>query len=47
MNLSFESPTEARSSLLALGGGVEVLEPLALRLSVQDYAEQIIKLYYG
>lgn len=47
VNLSFESLFEARNRLLGLGGGVEVLEPVALRLSLQDYAEQIIKRYRG
>lgn len=42
---AFESLEAARDALLALGGGVEVLEPLALRLSVQDYARQITMRY--
>jgi predicted DNA-binding transcriptional regulator YafY len=31
--------------LLKLGGTVEVLEPLALRYSIKDYAEQILGVY--
>jgi predicted DNA-binding transcriptional regulator YafY len=45
LELSFESLFAARDRLLAFGGGIEVLKPEALRLSMQDYAEQIISLY--
>jgi hypothetical protein len=31
--------------LLGMGRGVEVLEPLALRCSLLDYAEQVISVY--
>ena len=41
----FESLYEARSRLLTLGGAVEVLEPLPLRLSLADYARQIVARY--
>lgn len=41
----FESLDSARGILLALGGGAEVLEPLALRLSLEDYARQILRRY--
>ncbi len=41
----FESLEEARARCLSLGYAVEVLEPEALRLSVIDYAEQILKRY--
>lgn len=45
LELSFESPMAARSRLLSFGNAVEVLEPLALRKSIEDYAKQIVKLY--
>jgi predicted DNA-binding transcriptional regulator YafY len=43
--LSFESFEAARRDLLAWGGAVEVLEPVALRLSLADYARQILARY--
>lgn len=36
---------EARTRLLGLGGAVEVIEPLALRLSLRDFAEQAAAVY--
>ena len=45
--LSFSSIDEARAHLLALGGSVEVLAPLALRLSLADFAEQACRVYSG
>jgi predicted DNA-binding transcriptional regulator YafY len=42
---TFESLSEARSRLLALGGAVEVLEPLPLRKSIADYGRQIAARY--
>jgi predicted DNA-binding transcriptional regulator YafY len=45
LDLHFESLESARNWLLPLGSGVEVLAPLALRRSVQDYAEQILQVY--
>jgi predicted DNA-binding transcriptional regulator YafY len=45
MRLTFESFEVARTRLLGFGSAVEVLEPLALRLSIADYAEQIKDLY--
>jgi len=45
MRLTFESFEVARTRLLGFGSAVEVLEPLTLRLSIADYAEQIIGLY--
>ena len=45
LELHFESHFEARSRLLGFGRGVEVLEPLALRMSIADLAEQIKGLY--
>jgi predicted DNA-binding transcriptional regulator YafY len=43
--LPFEYPWEARTFILGWGRAVEVLEPEVLRLSVMDYAEQILKFY--
>lgn len=45
IQLAFESLESARAKILGLGGAVEVLEPLALRLSVQDYAAQTLNRY--
>ncbi len=45
MQLTFESFEVARSRLLGFGSAVEVLEPVALRLSISDYADQIRGLY--
>jgi predicted DNA-binding transcriptional regulator YafY len=46
MTLHFESFEAARTQLLGFGAAVEVLEPLALRISLADYAQQIHKLYH-
>lgn len=43
--LPFESLDAARERILSFGSGVEVLEPPALRWSVQDFAAQIAALY--
>jgi predicted DNA-binding transcriptional regulator YafY len=45
MTFQFETFEEARKQLLNFGSAVEIIEPLSLRKSVQDYAEQIIKIY--
>jgi predicted DNA-binding transcriptional regulator YafY len=45
LELSFESFEAARDRLLGFGRGIEVLEPISLRRSVQDFAEQILSLY--
>ena len=45
MQLEFASLPEARDAILRCGGGIEVLKPYALRMSVQDYAEQILTVY--
>lgn len=45
--LSFKNLEQARSRLLGLGGAVRVLEPRALRLSITDFANQIVALYMG
>ncbi len=43
--LEFESFEEARRTVLGYGGAIEVIKPLALRRSVQDFARQTIKIY--
>jgi predicted DNA-binding transcriptional regulator YafY len=45
LDLTFSSLDEARDRLLDFGRGVEVLKPLALRLSVIDYARQVLGVY--
>lgn len=45
MELSFASLEDARSRLLAFGRGIEVLQPLALRKSLLDFAKQTVALY--
>jgi len=45
LTLSFESLDDARSQLLGFGGAVEVLSPIALRRSMEDYARQILGRY--
>jgi predicted DNA-binding transcriptional regulator YafY len=45
LTLRFDSLEVARGRLLGCGGGVEILEPRALRQSVADYAAQIATLY--
>ncbi len=45
VELPFESLWAARDRLLGFGGAVEVLEPEPLRLTVIDYAQQILKRY--
>ena len=47
LELRFESLWAARDRILAFGRAAEVLEPRALRLSVLDYARQIVDLYEG
>jgi predicted DNA-binding transcriptional regulator YafY len=44
-SVQFESFEAARSRVLGFGRGVEVLAPEPLRLSVLDYAQQIVDLY--
>jgi len=43
--LVFFALDHARRRLMGLGGAVEVLEPRALRLSMADFAEQILREY--
>lgn len=45
VELAFRSLLDARTRLLPFGGSIEVLDPLALRLSLQDYAKQISAIY--
>ena len=45
VELAFASLEEARARLLPLGGAVEVLEPLPLRLVMEDYGRQIVERY--
>ena len=47
VTLPFERFEEARERLLGFGSAVEVLSPPALRLSVIDYARQIVRFYSG
>jgi predicted DNA-binding transcriptional regulator YafY len=45
VTLQFEHFEDARRRLLGYGRAVEVLEPVALRKSIKDYAWQILDLY--
>ena len=45
VTLSFDSLEEARTKLLGLGAGVEVMTPVALRRSLLDYAQQVVIRY--
>jgi predicted DNA-binding transcriptional regulator YafY len=45
ITLSFESLEAARTRILGYGGAAEVLEPLALRRSVMDFAKQTLSRY--
>jgi predicted DNA-binding transcriptional regulator YafY len=45
LDLPFESFVTARTRLLGFGRAVQVLEPEALRRSLIDFAEQIVKFY--
>jgi len=47
ITLTFESIESARTRILGYGGAAEVLEPLALRRSVQDFARQTLARYTG
>lgn len=47
INLSFESFEEARKSILSFGGAAEVIEPIPLRMSVIDFANQVRDFYIG
>ena len=45
LKLSFSSLEEARGEILMFGGGIKVIAPEALRLSVHDFAEQVASKY--
>ena len=45
LSLPFETFEAARMRILGLGRAVEVLEPVALRMSVVDFAAQIVDFY--
>lgn len=45
VEMTFGFFEDARTRLLGLGGAVEVIEPLALRLSLRDFAEQAAAIY--
>jgi predicted DNA-binding transcriptional regulator YafY len=45
LTLPFESLEDARDRILVWGRAIEVLAPVALRCSVLDHAEQIVRLY--
>ena len=45
LTLPFEHFYAARDRILGLGSAIEVLEPEALRLSVIDFAKQIMGFY--
>ena len=47
VTLPFESLEDARDRILGFGRAVEVLAPIALRLSVLDHAAQIVSVYAG
>lgn len=45
VTLHFDSLEEARTKLLGLGAGIEVMTPVALRRSLLDYAQQVVIRY--
>lgn len=45
LNLPFETFETARNRILGYGRAIEVLEPEALRLSIMDFALQVVDLY--
>ncbi len=45
LDVTFDYLETARARLLGLGSAVEVLEPDVLRLSLRDFAEQILRVY--
>jgi len=45
LTLPFITFNQARRRIMSWGGDVEVLEPLPLRLSVLDYAQQVVGVY--
>ena len=45
IDLEYESFEEARRMILGYGGAIEILEPLSLRKSVQDFAFRTVSIY--
>jgi predicted DNA-binding transcriptional regulator YafY len=45
LSLPFSTFFQARRRIMSWGGDIEVLDPLPLRLSVRDFAQQIIVVY--
>ena len=45
VTLRFEDFAHARRTILGFGGAVQVLEPVALRMSIADYSRQILMVY--
>ncbi|HSM26065.1 MAG TPA: WYL domain-containing protein [Anaerolineaceae bacterium] len=45
IDLEYESFEEARRMILGYGGAIEILEPLSLRKSVQDFASRTVSIY--
>lgn len=45
MTLTFDSFESARTRILGFGGAIEVLDPIPLRLSVADFARQLLTRY--
>lgn len=43
--MEFDHFEHARTSLLGYGNAVKVIEPDALRLSIADFAQQIVEMY--
>jgi predicted DNA-binding transcriptional regulator YafY len=45
ITLEYESFEEDRRMVLGYGEAIEVLEPLALRRSVEDFSKQTLKIF--
>lgn len=45
VTLQFDTFERARILILSLGNAIDVIEPLSLRLSIEDYARQILSVY--
>lgn len=45
VHLRFSTFEEARTRILGLGSAIEVLDPLSLRLSIKDHAQQVLSVY--
>jgi predicted DNA-binding transcriptional regulator YafY len=46
LTINFETIFQARSRILGFGAAIEVLEPMALRMSIADFAAQTVSLYH-